>query len=387
MGRWVAVTEGSSSCELPLSPPSPKPPPQASVLLRPPLLRGPEPRFRSLHGAAPASWGCGCRCLGRAFLFRQWPPTLQRLSLPRADGLRTRVRSAGCGETPRTHVLSGHPVDTARPPGGGGGPLGPRPKPKPRPRLRPRLPPPPRPRPGSGPASRLRPRLPAPAPPPGSSLAARIRPRPPDPAPPQSRPRIRPRPAARLQPRRPAPAPPRPRPPAPAPPPASAPRGAPDRVPNRSESPQDGARRPAGTAGVRPRGRGAGGRGHARGSARSWRGLGGVGERGRARGLDRSRCLPASGTGDTLSRGAGSAARALHSPGDRRGVPGPGQRCRGGRHRTVSECGRSFLPSSQAAKGLGVRESAPLVRGVLSVSSSRRVLCHEVPGRAASALP
>lgn len=46
-------------------------------------------------------------------------------------------RSAACGETLRTQVLSWHFVDTARPPDGVRGPLGgqPRPRPSPRPNL------------------------------------------------------------------------------------------------------------------------------------------------------------------------------------------------------------------------------------------------------------
>ena len=57
MGRSVAVREGSSSSELPLSPPSPKPSPQAPLLLRPPIQPRPKPRFRSPGLTSPHSWG------------------------------------------------------------------------------------------------------------------------------------------------------------------------------------------------------------------------------------------------------------------------------------------------------------------------------------------
>lgn len=52
-----------------------------------------------------------------------------------------------------------------------------------------------------------------------------------------------------------------------------------------------------------------------------------------------------------------------------------------------SECGRSSLPPSQAAKCRGVKESAPLVLEILSVSISHGVLCHEVPESACLSPP
>lgn len=75
MERWVAVREGSSSREVPLSPSSPKPPPQASLLLRPPISRW-------AKAALPLPWlgrtlllggGGGRWCPALASL-RPWPP-------------------------------------------------------------------------------------------------------------------------------------------------------------------------------------------------------------------------------------------------------------------------------------------------------------------------
>lgn len=141
MGRWVAVTEGSSSWEVPLSLPSPKPPPQVSLLLHPPLLQGQSRASSPLTKPHLTPGGFG---VGAPF----WHPSSDsgrppsRAPVP-SEGRRTQNggllfrRSAACGETLRTQVLSWHFVDTARPPDGVRGPLGgqPRPRPSPRPNL------------------------------------------------------------------------------------------------------------------------------------------------------------------------------------------------------------------------------------------------------------
>lgn len=96
--------------------------------------------------------------------------------------------------------------------------------------------------------------------------------------------------------------------------------------------------------------------------------------------LDRSCCLTASWIGNTAQARVPHTS-VLNNPGDRRGVPGTVHRYLGGHCWTVSvrsECGRSFLTPSQAAKCRGVKESAPLVLRILSVSISHRVFCHEV---------
>lgn len=159
------MREGSSSSEVPLSP-SPKPPPQASLLLRPPLLPG---QIRASAPLAEPHLSPG----GTPVLvsLRPWPPTRQGLffggqttSHLGAAAQKLYVRSPILREL----GLDRHTADTVRPPGGVRGPLGdqPRPRPAPAPKLAPPLgvaPPRPQPtveaEPGQmlGPAARLQP--------------------------------------------------------------------------------------------------------------------------------------------------------------------------------------------------------------------------------------
>ena len=90
MGRWGAVREGSNSSELPLFPPSPKPPPQAPRPLRPPIqpcqAALPLPLVKP-HLTPGGGVGEGRRCYALASL-RPWPALSQDLFLPRAEELR-----------------------------------------------------------------------------------------------------------------------------------------------------------------------------------------------------------------------------------------------------------------------------------------------------------
>lgn len=147
MERWVAVREGSSSREVPLSPSSPKPPPQASLLLRPPISRW-------AKAALPLPW------LGRTLLLggaggvvgaRRWRPS--GLGRPRPGSVPSVGRRAqswtvfsdmlrGWGQTPRMLGPGSRLAAAAWPPGGVSGRLGGRFGP---------APPPPRPRPEQAP--------------------------------------------------------------------------------------------------------------------------------------------------------------------------------------------------------------------------------------------
>lgn len=131
------MREGSSSSEVPLSL-SPKPPPQASLWLRPPLLRG--QTFASVPLAEPHLTP------GATLLLNAGIPPTMAAHPPRlvpSEGRRTQSRglllrsSAYCVPTLRELGLGRHCADTVRPPGGVRGPLGDQPRPIPRPKANP----------------------------------------------------------------------------------------------------------------------------------------------------------------------------------------------------------------------------------------------------------
>lgn len=88
MGRWGAEREGSNSSELPLSPPSPKPPPQAPRPLRPPIqpcrAALPLPLVQP-HLIPGGGVGGGTPALAA---LRPWPAHSQDLFVPMAEELR-----------------------------------------------------------------------------------------------------------------------------------------------------------------------------------------------------------------------------------------------------------------------------------------------------------
>lgn len=149
MERWGAVREGSSSSELPLFPPSPKPPPQAPRPLRPPIppcqAALPLPRVQPhlTPGNGPGR--------GRVAGTRHWRPSglgqrpagtyssRGQTSSELGGSLNTRRARAGL----RGCLGSGwRPADAARPPGGARVRLGGLPRPAPS-RPRPGMAPPP----------------------------------------------------------------------------------------------------------------------------------------------------------------------------------------------------------------------------------------------------
>lgn len=133
MGRSVAVREGSSSSELPLSPPSPKPSPQAPLLLRPPIQPRPKPRFRSPGLTSPHLIPGGSLVLV-AGVPSAVPAPCQGCSFRGQTGSEMGLllrRAAGSGQTPRTLGSGRRLADAARPPGGARGRLGGQPRPAP----------------------------------------------------------------------------------------------------------------------------------------------------------------------------------------------------------------------------------------------------------------